>query len=330
MALHLVSDAERRSACKAAIESLEAWLRRTIDMVLREHHGEAYIEARNPKNDDYIFGKKVRETLQRRATSDPARFPRPIDAATLEEEIHLVCHHHHYKSDFRPFFDHMFPLGVGQLRTCLKRLVAPRNALYHANWVSVRQAEQVICYSNDVIESIKHRFQELNMARDFNVPTIHRFIDIDRGQFEEAQFRGEIFGTGMLSFTDDPDQSLTVGERISLEVVVDPSFSPTDYSIEWEHRGARWHPDRQRGRRFTLMLQNVHVGESFCVTCTVTSDQEWHRHGSYDDEIKVCYRVLPSELDSSLSALQVKQDEAPSEPDRSLLRRVFNRRTIPK
>lgn len=329
MAFHLIREAELRAECKALIDSLEVWLRRVIDVVLKDEYGENYIEARHPNSEEYVYGRKVREALLSRSSANPARYPRPIDAATLEEEMHIVCHHKYYKLRFQPFFGYMFPLGVEQLRLHLRRLIEPRNALYHSNWISIRQAEQVICYANDIIDSIKHGFQEENMNQDFNVPAVLRVSDSKYGRFEEPQFRNELGLGARLYFDDEPNEPLTVGDTISLEVEVDPSFTPSEYRIGWECSGSLARGDRfPDGNRFALTLKDEHVGETFLVTCTVISSKKWHRYTSFDDQIILSYRVLPTESRGQAKTAPVSSMPNPSDQTAQAPRRKrrFERR----
>ncbi|MGO4833974.1 hypothetical protein AB4144_17075, partial [Rhizobiaceae sp. 2RAB30] len=62
MPLHSLTDAELRAHCKAAIETLEQWLRAIIDAQLREHYGEQYLEAKR-KDGSHLFNSKIRATL---------------------------------------------------------------------------------------------------------------------------------------------------------------------------------------------------------------------------------------------------------------------------
>jgi hypothetical protein len=58
---------------------------------------------------------------------------------------------------------HAFPHGREEARTFLVRIMETRNSLAHVNAISSRTAEQVICYSNDIIDSLKHHYRDLGM-----------------------------------------------------------------------------------------------------------------------------------------------------------------------
>ena len=298
MPFHQLSDDQRRALCKAALDSLEIWLRRVIHFSLNSQYGSEYLDACDATSGDKILKREIREKIKERAEGDRSRYPRYIDAALLDDEISIVCHPRLYASYFKPFFHHSFPNGNEHLRTCLERLVAPRNALAHSNPISVRQAEQVICYSHDVIDSIKHHMDTINMGKEFNVPKIIRVTSSSGAQFDDAQIHRTALGTGQIPLTDDPSRDLTVGDTLSIEVEVDPSFSPESYRIEWRHSPKIATGPPTIGNRLTIEFQNQHVGENFVIECTVISNKDWHRFGSYDHRVLMFARVLPNQFDA--------------------------------
>lgn len=300
MPLNRLSDAELRAVCRTTIESLEIWLRRVIDLALRGELGEDYINALNTNTRKHIFKKSLRESIEKRTNQHPRRYSRPIDAALLEDVIYIVCHDNLYDRFFKSFFELHYPQGRYELRTFLNRLLVPRNALAHSNPVSVRQAEQVICYSNDAIDAIKHRLEELNMASDYNAPIIIRITDSRRFVFHDAQIRRNSTGRGLVSLAEDSAAWLRVGDTLGLEVEVDPSFSPDDYRIEWvvpkeEH-------SLPASSRLVLDICEDHINFVLTIYCKIISNKSWHRCGDVDDAVGVSYRVLPRDPGASLSA----------------------------
>ena len=198
MSFHMLSEASLRTGCKEAIEALELWLRRMIEIALRPAFGEDYLNAQ--PNGQYIFKQELRSRLEGRNREAPEKYARPIDAALLEDEIYIVCHQPVYGEHFRPFFEFSYPHSSrDQVRSFLERLVDPRNSLMHSNPISVRQAEQVICYSYDVIESIKAHLEELNMGREYNAPRIIKLSDSNGAAFHDAQIRRNNTGRGGVS-----------------------------------------------------------------------------------------------------------------------------------
>jgi hypothetical protein len=76
------------------------------------------------------------------------------------------------------------------------RLLDPRNRLYHSNPISLHEAEQVVCYSNDIIESLKQHYGAIGMQSEYNVPTNLKFSD----SFGNLCFRNQMldFAGGVL------------------------------------------------------------------------------------------------------------------------------------
>ena len=293
MPLHRLSDAELRAACKATIESLEVWLRRLIDLLLCSEFGNDYINALNPATGDHLFKKRMRDSIQRRVDREPNRYARCIDAALLEDVIYIVCHSSLYDRFFEPFFVSHYPHGRNELKTFLERLIGPRNALAHSNPLSVRQAEQVICYSHDAIDAIKCRMEEINMDKDYNAPTIIKITDSRGFVFHDSEISRFGDGLGQVNLIRDRSAWLTVGDILRVEVEIDPSFSPKDYRIRWEY------PNRCVEHTESSLILNIshhHVRASFHVICKVVSNKTWHRCGDVDDHVTLMYRVLPGEL----------------------------------
>ena len=291
MPLHRLSDAERRAVCRATIESLEIWLRRVIELVLFPEFGNDYINALNPVTGDHLFKKRMRESIQRRVDREPNRYARRIDAALLEDVIYIVCHSNLYDRLFKPFFVSHYPHGRDELKTFLERLVGPRNALAHSNPLSVHQAEQVICYSHDAIEAIKRYLEDVNMDKDYNAPTVVKITDSRGLVFYDSEISRFGDGLGQVSLLKDRSAWLTVGDTLGIEVEVDPSFSPDDYRLRWRYpKQSEEHTDN----RLVLKIADHHVRASFHITCTVVSNESWHRCGDVDDLVTLMYRVLPA------------------------------------
>ena len=230
------------------------------------------------------------EDLARR-TTEPERYPRPIDAALLDNSIKIICKPGLFEH-FRDALKIAFPLGDVHARLTLEKLVAPRNALYHANPVSVRQVEQIVCYSNDIIASIKHYYECKNVSEQFNAPTIIRISDNLGNVFHSSQLtdlggvsgRAAIRGNGTIA-------TLRAGETLSLEIEVDPTFPRSGYTI-------RWHVPNDAAASFVseklvLPLHGKHVSKMFQIQAMVVSNTIWHRYQTFDDSVAIAYRILP-------------------------------------
>ena len=293
MSLHLLPEESLRSGCKQAIEALELWLRRVIDTALIPDLGDDYIYARAHGN--YIFRKELRCRIQKMSRSSPEKYARPIDAALIEDEIYIVCHPRLYEKYFQPFFKFAYPHNSrDQLRSLLNKLVEPRNLLMHSNPISVRQAEQVLCYSYDVIESIKSQMLELNMGQEYNAPRIVRLSDSTGRSIHESQIRRNNTGRGHVDLRELISTQLRAGDKLSIEVEIDPSFLPDSYRLGWTYVNPASEHSQWQSKRITIELQEHHVREDFTVYCTVTSlNQAWHRCGDVDDCVGLTYKILP-------------------------------------
>jgi len=290
MPLHALGEAQLRERCRTLLEGLEVWLRRLIHDKLTEVYGPDYLTAKDGRGNEIIAVALSRE-LSRRQAREPARYPRPIDAADLKDEFGVICDPDLYDTVFKEALDHAFPAGREQAKMTLDRLLPPRNALSHVNPISVRQAEQVICYTGDVIESLKRYYTDRSMGRQYNVPSVIRYSDSFGTSRHENEFRrqgGD--GSGFLLFDTDPTKYLRVGDVLSIQVEIDPSFDPDDYEVRWQMIGGG---EPIVGSHLRIEIQTGHVNERFEIQCYVTSKKEWHRFGGWDDFLAVRFKVLP-------------------------------------
>jgi len=227
--------------------------------------------------------------LSDRQSKDPKRYSRPIDAALLEEEIAIICNPDLYKLYFQDALAGVFPQGSDVARTYLQRLVAPRNALYHANPLSVHDAYRVLCYALDVVQGLKDYYLTINMGQLYNVPTVIRVTDSIGRSANLTASRPS--GFAMVDYSNDPSAYLRCGDKLSIEVEIDPAFDPEEYEIRWSVSNV---PAPQvYGPKFEILLTERFVSTRFCVVCHVTSNKTWHKAGTYDDQIDIAYRVLP-------------------------------------
>ena len=294
MPFYRLSINEIRDYCKQAIESLEYWLRRLIDEALQDCYGVNYLDATD-KAGNNIINKTIRESIKTKYDGEPDRFSRLIDAALLDDCINIICNPVLFQRHFREAFKTAFPDGDSrdETRTFLKRLIEPRNLLYHANPISVRKAEQVICYSHDIIESLKKYYEELKMVQNYNVPMIIKITDSLGNELHSTQIKRNNTGRGSYDFSRDEKSFLRPGDNLMLEVEVDSSFPKDNYNITWIYRN--FYPEHSiyKGNRIVIDIDNRHVKEDFAIYCKVTSNEEWHRCGDCDDMVTLIYKVLP-------------------------------------
>lgn len=286
MPLHALPENDLREHCKRALESLEHWLRRLIDQQLREAYGSDYLNTQRADG-SRVIRSDIARVLIERSQSDSTRYPRPIDAALLDDLVTIICNPELYREHFRAPLQDAFENNA-TARNYLGRLAPPRNALSHTNPISVHDAHRVLCYSLDVIEALKAHYRRVGLNQKFNAPTIIRVTD---SLGHVVHIAGDRMHGAVLDFTNVASAHLRCGDTLSIEVEVDPSFSSADYEIRWTI--ANIGGDQQNGPRFTLPLTERQVGARLTLVCWVKSQAKWHKLGNFDDQLDVSYRVLP-------------------------------------
>jgi hypothetical protein len=283
-------NSEIRGLCKERIEALEHWLRRLIDDLLTTAYGDYFNFS--DANGNRIISKKLVEQVESRRGAEPTRYPRMIDAVLLDDAINIICKENLFKQHFKKPLVHAFPDGHVEARTFFLRLLPPRNHLAHANAISVRQAEQVLCYSNDIIESLKQFYRDRGMQQEFNVPQILKVSDSFGNTYTRSQFSHVHDGGIMMQFTGRDEFFLRPGDTLSVEIEVDPTFDPSEYRIHWS--SAKGIDGVPQGQKIILPITNRHVAQSFDLQCRVTTNRDWHRlHMGADDFLILYYKVLP-------------------------------------
>jgi hypothetical protein len=290
MLLHKIQEEELRSTCKKKIESLENWLRRLVDDAFTEAFGSDYLFARK-ENGDNVIKNSIGNDIKARKEREPFRYPRLIDATLLDNLIDIICNPNNFSTYFRDALGEIFPFGADHARFILKRIIEPRNHLAHANPISVRQAEQIICYSNDIIDSLKSYYRKKGLYVIYNVPTIMRFNDSFGNEIHRNQMIDTGVGCSIRQFHETEEFFLRPGDYLSIEVQIDPNFDEKSYDIEWRIRDEL--VKKLRGNKLTIEIKNEHVSHLLYFSCRIISNKEWHKHGYYDDEITVSYRILP-------------------------------------
>jgi hypothetical protein len=282
-----MKDSEIRSVCRDRIEALEHWLRRLIDDTLTPVYGD-YFNYTDEKG-NRLISSKLSEQVDDRRQKEPTRYPRKIDAVLLDDAVAIVCKPQLFNRHFRQALEGAFPHGEAEARTFLSRLLTPRNNLAHANAISSRQAEQIICYSNDVIDSLKTYYTALGMQQDYNVPLIMKVMDSFGNVFTRNEFCDPSYARSQILFIQKPEFFLRPGDILSVEVEIDPSFDPESYTLTWKTVFDTFynHP------KVLLPITEREVGQNFYIECTVTSNKEWHRLTTCDDEVTIAYKVLP-------------------------------------
>jgi hypothetical protein len=278
-----LTEAERRDLARRHLDTAEAWLRRLVDQKLTTAFGTEYL-APGDAGTCPLVSKATRKRIADRFDSDRSRFSRTVDAADLGDAISIVLNPELYRAYFRPALISAFPDGPDEARTFLSRLENIRNKLAHGGTCSDRDVERAVCYSNDLIDSIKQHFSEQNMGREFNVPTLIRVVDNKGNDFHlHPSPRSHD-----IDVRDQGNGDLQVGDELLIEVEVDPSFS--NYSIDWRILSTN---EAGHGSPMHLQIGPKHVGTVMIAQIKVKSAEEWHRFSDSDDDVILRYRVLP-------------------------------------
>lgn len=289
--LKSMKDSEIRSLCKEKIESLEHWLRRLIDDTFTPPYGDYFSYADASGN--RVIKNQLAKKVAARRVAEPLRYPRNIDAVLLEDAVDIICNTDLFQKHFKQALGTAFPDGKDEAKTFLSRLLIPRNNLAHANAISARQAEQIICYSNDVIESLKTYYRAIGMQETYDAPLILKVTDSFGNAFTRSQFMPCHDGGIMLMFFDNPHMHLRPGDTLTLEVEVDPAYDQNSYSILWASTKP-WSSAPATDAKVVIPITNKQVGQQFEVQCRVTTKRDWHRmHMGADDFLLMYYKVLP-------------------------------------
>ncbi|WP_208935391.1 hypothetical protein [Paracidovorax avenae] len=276
---------ETRTACKEKIEALEFWIRRLIDMRFTALYGHDYFNAVDTTGTP-LFSSKVKSHAEKMLKAHPARYQRPIDTLLLEDEGKTICK---FFSEFHEAF-----AGTAHNSEAARRLfesiAAVRNPLYHANPITLRQAEKAFCYSADILESVQKFYRKQAMAYLYDAPLIIRMSD-SLGNIKHRG-AGTEFHDLNLSYAKDEASYLRVGDAITVEVEVDPAYPAESYEIRWSSTRLATH-EYGTGPSFQVTLTERQVSAHFDLQCTVISKNTWHRKGDRDDFMLVAYRVLP-------------------------------------
>jgi len=287
---YALTEDQIRNLCKEKIESLEHWLRRLIDEKLSASHGDyfSYIDGAGNR----LIKKGIVDALEERLKKDPTRYSRKIDAVLLSDAIDIICNPQLY-SIFAPGLRFAFPEGRDEARTFMYRLLDPRNRLYHSNPISLHQAEQVVCYSTDIIESLKQHYGAIGMQNEYNVPTILKFSDSFGNLYFRNQMQDYFLGGVIKDLSNQPTSVLWPGDVLTLEIEVDPAFDPTDYAISWTCSKGFVEPI-PNGPKAIIKITTNHVAQKRAITCNIRANNEWHRMLSGEDDVlMVFYKVRP-------------------------------------
>ena len=283
-----LSESELRSICKQKIENLERWIRRIVNDNLSASYGEDWINFKT-SNGDFLINSRIRNNARNINEKAPERTAsRPINALYLNDLISIICNEKLFKDHFSDVFKYSFPEGREFIKHMLERLVPIRNKLSHSNPISIREAEEVICYSNDFLDGLKMYYQHIGEERMYNVPMIIRLVDSFGNEFSADQISRNSTGRGVCQIT----HAVYSGDILSLEVFVDPSFDSSSYDVKWLVKNKVFY-----GTKLIFRIDDSCIGMNFAIYCSIISkDHSWHRCTDVDDSIAIIYSVLPAKI----------------------------------
>ncbi len=289
-----------REVCRREIEILEHWARRIINDTFIENYGQDYFSYRN-ENDEPLIKKEIITRIYDMKSKYPDRFPRLIDAMHLSDIIVILCKESLYNKHFCSALNGMFPQGKEEARLFLNRIETIRNKLSHANPISVREAEQVICYCHDFIDGFKMFYKEIGKEKDYNVPTFISATDVLGNSFLPVDWSESLelyIDTSLLTNGEKKEIRLRAGDIYSLSISVDPSFERDQYDIQWlvtsGFMGDNYNAIYENITKIDIPIGVNMVGSYLEIKCILTTKKEWHKHHSYDDMFELSiHTILP-------------------------------------
>jgi len=275
---------ELRSICRSHIEAFEVWARRIIHNKLTTEYGENYFEA-DIGNGEKLLNKEHYKKYNNIITKNPSRCKRPVDALFIESLIYILCKQKLYKALFKEILDYSYPQGVEEVREFLGRLIDPRNRLAHTNSISIRQAEQIVCYVNDFVDAIKEYYIRIGEDKMWNIPIIIKATDSLGKEYypNEDKTFFEVFKVNNV---------FSVGDTYKVWVEIDNSFNEDAYRIEWHFLDSVAILSSSYECCITFNLADISANKS--LSCKIIQNKGWHKHNNFEHEIVFSFDVLPS------------------------------------
>lgn len=282
---HEYTQEQLRAYSRTYIETLETWARQLIHEKMTEEYGDNYIFIQLTDG-NYLVKKEIRDHVSRMLSSEPGRFNRPIDTLFFEHIIYFLSNEQWYKNLFREALNYVYPQGAKEVRMFLERLTPIRNPLSHSTPITMHDVERAICYSHDFIDGLKKYYVAKGKEQVYNVPKIIKVSDSLGNVFDN------IIEKNGLGMHIDVPQVFNCGEKYSVEVEIDPSFKPNEYTIEWKmarHTSAEF----GNSHKLTLCFEVKDVSERAFIYCSIRQNKEWHKYGDHDSKITLCVKILP-------------------------------------
>lgn len=276
---------ELRAYSKSCIESLEIWARHLIHQKMVEEYGSDYVNCKDD-NGVFIVNKEIREHIEFIMSKEPERVKKPVDALYVDHIIYFLCHPKLYGKLFKEALDYIYPQGKEEAREFLKRLIPIRNPLSHSNAISIRQVEQAICYSHDFVDGLKEYYKDKGEEKMWNVPRVIKITDSCGNVFdnpEDDRYGGSNFFIKQL---------FRPGDNYSVQVVIDPAFETSGYTIEWSVLGKN-DVMLENGSKFSIKFSEEDISAMFIINCRIVSKKIWHKYKTHDGEVSILLTILP-------------------------------------
>ena len=295
-----LKEVELRDLSKHQIDALEQWCRRLIDDIFKRNYGSSYIDAEVQPGQPLIKAS-IKRTIEERRRQDPTRFPRWIDGIVMEDLEYFICRDDLYANYFKEIFESFYSVRE-EIRSILQRLTAIRNKISHGNAVSVHEAEQAICYSNDIINCCKMYYVSIGKDREYNVPVFTRIKDSLgndhlRTQLEEYPWTEYFFGGPRYDggIGDRPRPIFHSGEFYKVWIEVDGSFNENAYIVSWKYECGE-HKVNGQGNFIEILFTDDMVSYPLYIQFSLKTTNSWHRMAAKDcdDILEINYKcILP-------------------------------------
>lgn len=289
---------ELKDLCRHHIDSFEQWSRRLIDENFRRDYGENYVDAEVIPGQPLIKAD-IKKMIIGRMQDNPERFPRWIDAIVMENIEYLFCredlYNKYFKSILEPFFS-----GDKEVRSVIKRLTDIRNKLCHGSTISIHEAEQGICYTNDFIECFKKYYAGIGKGREYNVPVFTRIKDslgndVIREHMEWYPWTVYCYGHNV-----GPEVILRSGDIYKIWVEVDGSFEEDIYDVTWKYTcGDK--TKQGNGNVVQVVFDDKDVSYPFEIDFSLKTHNPWHRRARFDsdDDLDIHFKAILPPIEST-------------------------------
>lgn len=130
------------------------------------------------------------------------------------------------------------------------------------------------------------------MEKEFNIPTVIKVTDSLGNEYLPGNKAGH--GADVIEILDPTTRqrkAFFYGDEFSVTMEMDPSYPPTDYTLNWDKSaGVEILED---GKKINITIGNELIGEENLIACSVISNKPWHRFKTYDHKIILKFKALP-------------------------------------